>query len=336
MLNNDNLETLKRFPTVALGNWPTPVERVALPGRPAILVKRDDLSGYGRGGAKTRKIESALGYMIDQGYDQLITVSGNVTNLVFDIVPALKHLSLASDLFIIDDPPVQSADRDAIFAGMHQDIHLVGSCRMRLLAHMLRAAIRGRRQGHRPMLVPAGIAHPAGIIGNALGFIEMVEQLEAAGEALPHTVFVTAATGSTAAGFLLAEHALRLSGRPPIRVVGSQIYPGHIAWWTLGLIRWTERFLRLPKRVPRKRVDIRTDALHRGFARFPAELAELCERVHDQTDFRIDPIFGGKTWSVMEQAMATEQTRRPTLYWHCGYTPEWKLLGNHVARGEAA
>ena len=73
-----------------------------------------------------------------------------------------------------------------------------------------------------------------------------------------------------------------------------------------------------------------------GFGRFTAQQAALCDRVGATHGIAIDPIFGGKTWSVLE-ARAAELARpeRPLLYWHCGYTPEWALLGAAVRRGIA-
>lgn len=54
----------------------------------------------------------------------------------------------------------------------------------------------------------------------------------------------------------------------------------------------------------------------------------------EQTGIAIDPIFGGKTWSVMERYMDREKLQDwQTLYWHCGFTPEWRVLGQVVQRG---
>jgi 1-aminocyclopropane-1-carboxylate deaminase/D-cysteine desulfhydrase-like pyridoxal-dependent ACC family enzyme len=145
---------------------------------------------------------------------------------------------------------------------------------------------------------------------------------------------VTAATGTTIAGFLLGEHALREAGWPAVRVVGVQIYPGAMRRWTLGLLRWTEWRLGVSSRVPRNRIEIVDSALHGGFGRFPARLGELCERVDAECGLRLDPIFGGKTWSVMSQH--SERSARPVLYWHCGFTPEWRVLGRVVDRGVRA
>ncbi|CAN5909267.1 pyridoxal-phosphate dependent enzyme [soil metagenome] len=322
-------------PRVELGTWPTPITTFEHPELGEILVKRDDLSGWGRGGAKARKIEHLLGHLVARGYDELITVAGNVTNLAFDLLPALDRHGIAARLFIQNDPPTCAADREAIFAGARERVHLLGASHARTLQAGLAAYLRSRSRGGRPFLLLPGVSHAAGVLGNACGLIEMVEQRLRAGQPLPSTVFVTAATGTTVAGFLVAEAALRRAGCDPIRVVGVQIYPGAIQRWTLALVRWTERFARLEGRIPRDRVEILTSTLHGGFGDFPDELAALCAQVQDEGGPRFDPIFGGKTWAAMERDLRGRRAHeRPVLYWHCGYTPEWQTLGRAVRRGK--
>lgn len=323
-------------PTANIGVWPTPIRSVSTRRGPNVLVKRDDLSGHGRGGAKARKLDCLVGHLVTRGHDELIAVAGNVTNLAFDLLPALDRHRIRASLFIIDDPVVGPADRERIFDGVRDRVELLGTSRARALSAMMRAYARGRREGRRPFVALPGVSHPAGVLGNARGFMEMALQCRASGDRVPETVFVTAATGTTLAGFLLGEHALRAIGFAPIRVVGVQIYPGAIRRWTSMLLRWTERFLGARDRVPAHRIEVAADELHGGFAQYPEALTELCSRVECDTEVRIDPIFGGKTWAVMERHLARERPRGTTLYWHCGYTPEWNVLGDAVRRAKEA
>lgn len=333
---SDRLARLVQFPTVRLGTWPTPIDRVPCRRSPDILVKRDDLSGHGRGGAKARKIDHLVGHLLAQGHDELIAVAGNVTNLLFDLLPVLHRSGIRARLFILDDPPALPRDREQIFDGVRNEVELLGGSRVQALRAMASAYVQSHLAGRHPFVALPGVSHPSGVVGNARGFVEMVTQQFDSGGPLPGTVFVTAATGTTLAGFLLAEHALRSTGCPPIRVVGVQVYPGAVRRRTLQLLRWTERFLGFAERVPAQRIEIVTSALHGGFGRYPQELSTLCERVDAESGLRLDPIFGGKTWSVMEAYAATSRDGQPTLYWHCGYTPEWRVLGGVVRRGSRA
>jgi 1-aminocyclopropane-1-carboxylate deaminase len=312
---------------VILGRWPTPIDEVAL-GERRVLVKRDDLSGWGRGGAKARKIEHLVGHLRELGHDVLITAAGNITNLAFDLLPALERHGIEPRLLLMDEPTAPAGVREEIFSGLGAGAALVSRHWVPALAKAARLAVEARAAGRRPFVLLPGASHPAAVIGNACGFVEMAEQRATAGLPLPSVVYVTAATGTTVAGFLLAEQALREAGHPPVRIIGVQVYPGAVRARTLALLRWTERVLGWSERVPADRIEIRGEWLHGGFGRYPPELARSCEELLERTGLELDPIFGGKTWAALEaETRGVPPSDRPVLYWHCGFTPEWRRLG---------
>jgi 1-aminocyclopropane-1-carboxylate deaminase/D-cysteine desulfhydrase-like pyridoxal-dependent ACC family enzyme len=164
----------------------------------------------------------------------------------------------------------------------------------------------------------------------------MVEQFQSDGIEPPRTVFVTAATGNTVAGFLVGEHALRARGHRPIRIVGVQVYPGSVRLSTWAMIQWTRRFAGLRVRVPLRSIEIDSSALLGGFGRFSEELSSTCDRVAGEFGLAIDPIFGGKTWHTMERYRALGLAEDPVLFWHCGFTPEWRTLASRISDPQAA
>ncbi len=46
----------------------------------------------------------------------------------------------------------------------------------------------------------------------------------------------------------------------------------------------------------------------------------------EQFGIFIDPIYGAKSWMIMEERERRhlERKDRPALFWHCGYTPNWQ------------
>ena len=273
------LDELAQRPSAQLGSFPTPIERHKdLAGRP-IWIKRDDLCGLGRGGAKARKINLLVGHLKANGYDELITLVGNVTNLAFDLIPVLDSYQLAATLMVLDDPPLLRDDRERIFDGLLDRVQLLPTSRTQAAVVATRAWMRSKRAGRSPFVLLPGASHPVSVLGNALGFIEMVSQFEAMDVPPPSSVWVTAATGTTVAGFLLAERLLRASGRPPIHVIGVEAYGEHTARRTKMLISWTSQWLGLFKLVSNVRPDIRCGMLSGGFARFGSQLVRTCNEV---------------------------------------------------------
>lgn len=328
----DDVEILKAAPRLGLASWPTPIQSQ----HGGLWIKRDDLCGFGRGGAKARKIEHVLGHMVAGSRDELITVAGNVTNIAFDLLPALDQAGIRPNILIADDPPAPLDAREAIFAGILDRVSLLGQRRSAVARSAFAAYRASRKSGRSPLLLLPGGSHPASVIGNACGFIEMVEQFQSLGVDPPKTVFITAATGNTISGFLVGESALRARGCRPIRIVGVQVYPGPVRLWTWAMIQWTKRFAGLSGRVPLGSIEIDSSSLLGGFGQFSEELAATCDRVADEFGLAIDPIFGGKTWHTMERYRSQGLAEEPTLFWHCGYTPEWRTLGSRVSNPRVA
>jgi 1-aminocyclopropane-1-carboxylate deaminase/D-cysteine desulfhydrase-like pyridoxal-dependent ACC family enzyme len=273
---------------------------------------------------KTRKIEGVVTHMLGGGYDVLVTTVGNVTNLAHDLVPVLRERGLAAEILVADDPPLPTEERRRMFDGLGAEVRLLGPDRARVAVETLTTFNRRRRAGRRPFLALPSLAHPAAVVATARGFLEMVDQVDAMDVPPLDTVFITAASGTTLAGFALAESLLRTACRRPARVVGVQVYPGPARVWIYGLVRWTERRLGVREHLRPGAIELDASGLDGGFGRYSPGVAELCRAVKQQTGLDLDPVFGGKTWSVMESYLARGPRRGSTLYWHCGYTPDWE------------
>jgi len=312
---------------LGIGNLPTPIEEVQLGAGRRILVKRDDLVGVGRGGIKARKIDFLVQHLVSKGYRSLVTVATNVTNLVHDIAPVLAELGVDYRIFVSNDPPLPRARRELLFDDLPRDkVILVGRSRVALAARTLRAAAEFRRRGERPLVLMPSLGHGSSVIGVARGFVEAVEQTEAKLGEPPRTIFITAASGVSLAGIALGERVLRDAGRRSIRIIGVSVYSGPIRTYARLLVRMAEKELGIPKLVDIDETRLTSWRDVGDFGVYEAHTAELCRRVEREHGLRIDPIYGGKTWGMMDSILRKENGHVPCLYWHCGFTPDWEQL----------
>jgi D-cysteine desulfhydrase len=338
-MKESGLAKLLHHPHLDIGNFPTPIESSTTLdnkiGR-ALLIKRDDLSAYGRGGAKTRKLAYLFGWLLAHRYDELITCMGNISNLVFDMAPLLRRYGIHGSLYCMDIPPMPHTGRLELYKTLIDDIHLVGESYLAVAQRALSRYARSRISGRRPALILPGVSHPSGVIGNAVGFIEMAQQVRESKLPMPETIFVSAATGTTIAGFLLAERLLHEAGwlSRRVRIIGVQIYPGAIRRMTQFLLNWTVIYLRLPPRLRFSIGDIEWEPnlLHGGFGCFGEEIARGQELFENATGICIDPFFSGKTFAALLRHTRNRNAQResPILFWHCGYTPNWRELARSV------
>src|SRR5213595_2891098 len=106
-----SIERILAMPQLSLGNWPTPLESVTHRTLGQVLVKRDDLAGFGeerRSGVKARKLESFLAYLEGRGVDLLTMPLGNITNLGGDLARVASTAGIELSLLIANDPPLST------------------------------------------------------------------------------------------------------------------------------------------------------------------------------------------------------------------------------------
>ena len=217
---------LDDFPRVPLAHLPTPLEPMerlsAELGGPRLFVKRDDCTGLGLGGNKTRKLEFLMAEARAAGADCVITAGGVQSNHVRQTAAAAAKLDLAAHLVLTRNVPWDKDGYDRTgnilldrLLGAEIRILPAGSDRaaaMDTLAASLRAA------GGRPYVIPLGGSNATGALGYALCARELLAQAEALCGGLDAVVLASSSGGSQAgliAGLAALGH--------PARVIGIEV-----------------------------------------------------------------------------------------------------------------
>ena len=76
-------ELVNRFPRMPFARLPTPIhrlDRLSAKLGYSIYCKRDDLTGFGFGGNKIRKLEYLIREAVDDGADAIVTCGSNQSN----------------------------------------------------------------------------------------------------------------------------------------------------------------------------------------------------------------------------------------------------------------
>jgi L-cysteate sulfo-lyase len=221
-----SLAALRNIARRPLAHLPTPIEvlprlSAALNG-PEILVKRDDCTGLGFGGNKTRKLEFLLAEALATGADSVITTGGVQSNHVRQTAAAAAKLGLGCDLVLTRVVPWGGADYeqsgniqlDRLFgAKVHlHDGETDRAAAMNELAEKLRAA------GKKPYLIPTGGSNAIGALGYAAAAEELATQL-AGQERRIAAVVHASSSGGTQAGLTAGFAALD----PSVRVIGIDV-----------------------------------------------------------------------------------------------------------------
>ena len=211
---------LSRFPRVSLAHLPTPLEHMprlsAHLGGPQIWVKRDDCTGLGTGGNKTRKLEFLMADALRHEADVIITQGAVQSNHARQTAAAACKLGMECELIFekrvkdADDAYMRSGNvlLDRIFGARISEVEKGSD----MNAAMEARAADLKKKGRKPYIIPGGGSNPIGALGYIDCALEFMSQANRAGVVIDHVVHATGSAG-TQAGLVVGLKATH-SGIP--------------------------------------------------------------------------------------------------------------------------
>jgi D-cysteine desulfhydrase len=194
------LPLLRRYPALSalpyapLGNFPTPVQRVTLPGGRSLWVKRDDLTGDELGGNKVRALEWLLGG-VGPGVSVLTVGPRGSTHA---LTTAFYAKELGAMTLVMRWNQEMNAAARVVDARLRQVARVADRYWVPLA--YLGAIVLRRMHYH---WVPAGGTTPVGILGHVNAGLELAEQIGRGECPTPDEIVVPLGTGGTVAGVWL-------------------------------------------------------------------------------------------------------------------------------------
>lgn len=214
---------LASLPRLQLATLPTPLhlaERLSEAlGGPEIWLKRDDLTGFGLGGNKIRKLEFLAAEALTQGADTLVTGAGPQSNHVRATMAVAARLGLKGVAVLHGSRPPETQGNFLLDELLGADIIFTDNPdRSQLDARIIAEGERLQAAGHRPYLIGRGGASALGSSGYVAASLEMLNQLV---ELKVQVDYLFCATGScgTQAGLIVGAAWLQ----PGYRVWGVTV-----------------------------------------------------------------------------------------------------------------
>jgi L-cysteate sulfo-lyase len=197
------------------------------PNCPTLYVKRDDCTGLGTGGNKTRKLEFLMAEALAQGAQAVVTFGAVQSNHARQTAAAAAKLGLLCDLILID--MVANDSDDYANNGNVLLDRLLGARLHRVPpdgpAQALSTVLEEhRRAGRKAYVVPIGGSNAVGSLGYVEAFAEISKQ--AASLDLKVDAILHASSSCGTQGGLIAGAAIMDS---PIRIMGVNVYKKNAA-----------------------------------------------------------------------------------------------------------
>lgn len=264
---------LDKFPKVNLGIWPTPLQKMDRIGRQvnhdSLFIKRDDLTGLGQGGNKTRSLEFLLGDALQKGADVIVTAGGLQSNLCSLTAAACCKTGTECLLVHNDDKPDNIEGNTVLNRIFGVKSVFVGKVDEEQRTREMEAIARELEgQGKKPYIIYNGSSTPLGALGYVSAAFELLGQIQSQGLNVKH-VAIVGAMGGTAAGLVLGTALL---GHPYHVHVISVEYPTPVLYMLMeSLIDGASKILKEveglePITPPEDVMTIYDDYLGEGYA----------------------------------------------------------------------
>ena len=217
-----------RLPYVALGEFPTPVQKLERMGKDMglnhLYIKRDDLSGEVYGGNKTRKLEFLLGNALSAGAKEVLTFGYAGSNHCLATAIYAQQIGLRSISMLMPQPNARYVRRNLLMSHhCGAELHQYRSIPFVALGTIYQFLRHGLRYGHFPQFIPPGGSSPLGAVGFVNAAFELKEQIAKREIPEPDHIYVASGTTGTAVGLMLGLRAASLKSRViSVRVADEQ------------------------------------------------------------------------------------------------------------------
>jgi len=303
---------------VPLAHLPTPIE--ALPhlsrllGGPQLFIKRDDLTGLGMGGNKTRKLEYLAADALAKGAKTLISTGAVQSNHCRQVAAAAAKLGLDCQLILAGDEPGEAQGNLLLDKLSGAQIFFTSKAN-RDQELQLRFQ-QAQRDGQKPYLIPYGGSNTIG----ALGYLNAMVELKDQGLEPDWIVFATS-SGGTQAGLILGAHITGFRGK----ILGISIehssdpFSAQIA----DLVNKTVDELGYDWSVTSREVLINDSYCQAGYGVLTSAEIETVNLLARTEGILLDPVYTGRAAAGLLDLIRKGFFRpeEKVLFWHTGGTP---------------
>lgn len=306
---------IERYP---LAHLPTPIE--ILPslsqyfGGTQIYIKRDDLTGLGIGGNKTRKLEYLLADALKQGCKTLMSTGAVQSNHCRQVAAAAAKAGLECILVLSGDEPAERQGN--LLLDYLSGAKTIFVTRPERDAELQKAFEKAVADGKKPYLIPYGGSSAIG----ALGYLEAMHELKEQGFD-PDWIIFASSSGGTHAGMALGARLYGLKAK--VLGIGIDNLNINFSSTIAELANETARQLGLDIHMTSDAILLNEDYCQTGYGKLqPAEI-EAIKLFASKDGILLDPVYTGRAAAGMVDLFKKGffKPEDQILFWHTGGTP---------------
>jgi L-cysteate sulfo-lyase len=276
------------------GHFPTPLEEMVnlsknLDG-PRLFIKRDDMTGLGFGGNKTRKLEYIMADAQHKNADTIITGAGFQSNWCTQTACAAKKLGM--DIILIKQGPKDDYDPRE-YDGNHL-LHYILDAEMKIVAspddYAVQIADKLRKEGYNPYIIPYAGSFPLGVVGYINAILEILVQSVQMGIKIDYIIHATG-SGGTQAGLIMGAKAFNTG----IKVVGINVSQSKKKGQLISnLITNATQFFDSNLSLNNSDITVINEYVGEGYGIIYKAVLDTINLVAETEGIFLDPVYTGK------------------------------------------
>ena len=303
---------------IVLAHLPTPIEPLPkltkLLQAPQLIIKRDDLTGLGLGGNKTRKLEYLAADALAQGCRMLITTGAVQSNHCRQVAAAATRLGLGCILVLAGEDP--GSRQGNLLLNELSGAKLVFVPKEERDQRLQQAFAHAEEDGLQPYLIPYGGSNPVGV----QGYIQAMQELQDQ-NLQPDWIILASSSGGTQAGLLLGAKQTGFPGR--ILGISVDKPADELTQTIMALANQTAAWLGIDKKIESEDVLVNGAYCQAGYGILqPAEVEAI--RLFARTEgILLDPVYTGRAAAGLIDLIRKGffSPNETVLFWHTGGIP---------------
>jgi len=305
----------KRIP---LAHLPTPIEPLPsltkLLQGPQLFIKRDDLTGLGMGGNKTRKLEYLTADALAQGCRTLITTGAVQSNHCRQVAAAAARLGLGC-ILVLGGPDPGTRQGNLLLDAL-SGAKLVFVPTDERDQRLQQAFAQAKEDDMQPYLIPYGGSNPVGV----QGYIQAMQELQE--QALKSDWIVLASSsGGTQAGMVLGGKQTGFTGR--ILGISVDKLATELTQTIIALANQTATYLNMGVEITPQDVFVNDAYCQAGYGNLQPAEVEAIQLFARTEGILLDPVYTSRAAAGLIDLIRKGFFSRDeiVLFWHTGGIP---------------
>ncbi len=303
---------------IVLAHLPTPIEPLPrltkLLQGPQFFIKRDDLTGLGLGGNKTRKLEYLAADALAQGCRTLITTGAVQSNHCRQVAAAAARLGLGSILVLAGEDP--GSRQGNLLLDELSGAKLIFVPKEERDQRLQQAFTQAEENGMQPYLIPYGGSNPVGV----QGYIQAMQELQDQ-NLQPDWIVLASSSGGTQAGLVLGAEQTGFPGR--ILGISVDKPADELTQTIMALANQTAAWLGIDKKIESEDVLVNDAYCQAGYGILQPVEAEAIRLFARTEGILLDPVYTGRAAAGLIDLIRKGffSPNETVLFWHTGGIP---------------